>query len=320
MEKVFGEIRVDTTDSMINGLLRRKSDSAVGYSRHFNQSEDFFLRLGQEFQVPSFSIHHDVNSLAPESTYQERLRGFLSRLQQLIPGVFEGLTYFFDPAEILRPGFYQIYRVSGVHYLYLLRLDLTFRPQSHVVIEKGTNDTTPVYRTSNLIVEAIVIPLREVRTGDETPAVAVVEQMISDTWIGETGRGYFIQGIWMDADLNKFFTKLVIPQGKRIYPYYPFTSKYRTICHHPIGISSSERREAIPRLHRFIDFLKPHVQDIQSILREQEFSPDLALFKDLKGQTPRDWNGWFDGITMDVYLNEQEMREFEVLPPEGRES
>ncbi len=88
------------------------------------------------------------------------------------------------------------------------------------------------------------------------PAVAVVEQMISDTWIGETGRGYFIQGIWMDADLNKFFTKLVIPQGKRIYPYYPFTSKYRTICHNPIGISSAQRREAIPRLHRFIDFLK----------------------------------------------------------------
>ena len=34
------------------------------------------------------------------------------------------------------------------------------------------------------------------------------------TWKGESGEGYMIHGIWMDADINKFFSKLVLPKGR----------------------------------------------------------------------------------------------------------
>jgi hypothetical protein len=313
MEKVLGEIRLNTTDSVINGLLRRKSDVAVGYSIHFNQSEDFFLRLGRDFQVPSFSIHHDIATTTPLPKYLDSLRSFLADLQQMLPGVFEGLTYFFDPAEVLRPSFFQLYRVAGTYYLYLLKLDLVFRPQNHIVVEKGSNDTTPVYRTSNLIVEANIIPLRHIEQNGNAPQVFHIEQLISDTWIGETGRGYFVQGIWIDTDLNKFFSKLVVPEGKRIYPYYPFTSKFRTICHNPIRIDGPHRRESIPFLHRMKEFLVPHLEEIQSVLRGEEFSPDLPLFQELRQQVPADWTGYFESFSLDVYLNDQEMREFEVV-------
>ncbi len=313
MEKVLGEIRLNTTDSVINGLLRRKSDTAVGYSIHFNQSEDFFIRLGRDFQVPSFSIHHDIDTATPHPVYRETLRTFISELQQMLPGIFEGLTYFFDPAEVLRPSFFQLYRVSGTYYLYLLKLDLVFRPQNHTVVEKGSNDTTPIYRTSNLIVEANIIPLRHIEEEDNTPRVFHIEQLISNTWIGETGRGYFVQGIWIDTDLNKFFTKLVVPEGKRIYPYYPFTSKFRTICYNPVRIDTTNRRESVPLLHRMKEFLVPHLEEIQSVLREEEFSPELSLFQNLRRRIPSEWISYFDSFSLDVYLNDQEMREFEVV-------
>ncbi|MFP4152638.1 MAG: hypothetical protein ACLFR8_12790 [Alkalispirochaeta sp.] len=313
MEKTLGEIRLYATDPTINGLLRRKSDHSVGYRRHFNQSEDFFLRLGREFQVPSFQIHHDIQHITPDAGYIDTLRGYLDQLQQMIPGVFEGLTYYFDPAEVLRPGFFQLYRVSGEYYLYLLKLDLVYRPQNHTVVGKGSNDTTPVYRTANLIVEANVVPLRDVRREGEKTTGFLIDQLISDTWIGETGRGYFVQGIWIDTDLNKFFTKLFVPEGKRIYPYYPYTSKYRTICHNPINLEARSRREALPHLHRARTFLTPYLDEIQSVLREREFAPDLPLFRELKARIPEEWTHFLDDFALDMYLNDDEMREYEVL-------
>jgi hypothetical protein len=293
-------------------MLRRKSDSAVSYRRHFNQSEDFFLQLGQDFEVPSFAIHHDIYRTEPAADYLKTLRVFIGRLQQMIPGVFEGLTYYFDPAEVLRPGFFQLYRVAGEYYLYLLKLDLVFRPQTHVVVHRGSNDVTPVYRTANLITEANLVPLREVVRHEDKPQSFLIDQLISDTWIGETGRGYFVQGIWIDTDLNKFFSRLVTPAGKRIYPYYPFTSKYRTICHNPIGMEPAARRAAVPTLHRMRKFLVPHLNEIQTVLREKEFSPELPLFQEIKAGVPAEWMQFLESFSLDVYLNDDEMREFEV--------
>lgn len=315
MEKAPGEIRLYASDSRINGILRRKSDSPVSYSRHFNQSEDFFLRLGRDYQVPSFAIHHDIKQTTPAPAYIDTLFEFLTQLQPMIPGVFDGLTYYFDPAEVLRPSFFQLYRAAGEYYLYLLKLDLVYRPQNHVVVEKGSNDTTPVYRTSNLIVETNIIPLKTIDQTDGHPQAFHIDQLISDTWIGETGRGYFVQGIWIDTDLNKFFTKLFVPEGKRIYPYYPFTSKYRTVCFNPIELHAAARREAIPILHFARTFLAPHLDEIQAVLREREFSPELPLFQTLKGEIHDERRRFLESFALDVYLNEDEMREFEVVDP-----
>lgn len=313
MEQGAGTIQLNTSDPEINAMLQRSSDRSVGFSRHFSQGEDFFLRLGRSFDVPSFSIHHDIRQDRPSAAYQTSLRELIDTVQQMVPEIFSGLTYVFDPAEILRPTFFQMYRVGGENYLYLMGIDLVCRPQKHQIIQRGTNDTTPVYRTSELVIDTDIIPLRElVRSGERTTG-GVIEQMISETWIGETGRGYFVQGIWLDTDLTKFFSKLILPRGKRVYPYYPFSSKYRSICAHPIGLDPDARRQIVPLLHRFKHFVRPHIPTIEQTLREESFSESLEQFAAIKEQVPMEWQQRFAPISMSVYLNEEEQKEFEVL-------
>ena len=294
-------------------ILARTSQNPSSYTRHFNQSEEFFVRLSRPYTVPSFAIHHDIRNSSPSAAHAATLRELMTTLQEYVPEIFQGLRYRFDPGEILRPLFYQVFRIEDQQYLYQLRLDLVCRPQVHTILEQGTNDTTPVYRTRDLIVEPQIIPLREVIQEDSRPRDFVVEQMISDTWIGETGRGYFVQGIWIDSDLNKFFTKLVIPPGKRIYPYYPFTSRYRSVCHSLIQLDLESRKAAVPRLHRVTRFLRPHMTEIEQVLRESEFREDLELFSSLRNQVPPEWLSIWDTLHVQVYLNEQEMKEFEVV-------
>lgn len=312
MEQTAGEIRLTSSDAEINAILQRDTPARTAFTRHFSQGEDFFLRLGQPFQVPSFSIHHNVYQDTPDPQYIIKLRGVIDTLQQLVPSVFSGLTYLFDPSEILRPTFFQLYRMAGEPYLYLVRLDLVCRPQKHHIREKGTNDTTPVYETRELMIDADIIPLSRLNTQNDKTTGGVIDHMISDTWIGETGRGYFVQGIWLDTDLTKFFSKLILPAGKRVYPYYPFSSKYRSVCHHPISLDSASRRRAVPLLHRVKHFLTPHLSQIEQILREEEFSEKLPAFTEIKDTVPQEWQQVFTSLAMEVYLNEEEQKEFEV--------
>lgn len=314
MEHGGGSIPVSFTDNAINQILQRETGESPGYSRHFNQAEDFFIKTSREFEIPSFPIHHDVRISQPKPEYVETLKTVIERVQPLLPDLFRGLTYMFDPAEILRPAFFQIFRVAGETYLYLLKLDLVFRPQNHVVVQRGSNDTTAVYRTNELIIEVDLIPVKTVHSENGKLTGFDIDQLISETWIGETGRGYFVQGIWLDTDLTKFFSKLFIPQGRRLYPYYPFSSKYRTITHAPIAIDLESRRKAIPMLHRVKHFLMPHLEEIQQILREQEFSEGLDLFQRIKATVPGDWMHVWDTFSLDMYLNDRDMKEFEVLP------
>ncbi|MFO8042778.1 MAG: hypothetical protein R6U25_06235 [Alkalispirochaeta sp.] len=312
MEQSAGEIRLTSSDAEINAMLQRDTSPRASFTRHFSQGEDFFLRLGTEFQVPSFSIHHNVYQDTPDPQYITKLRGVIDTLQHLVPSIFSGLTYLFDPSEILRPAFFQLYRVAGEPYLYLMRLDLVCRPQKHRILEKGTNDTTPVYETRELMIDADIIPLNRLLTENEKTTGGVIDHMISDTWIGETGRGYFVQGIWLDTDLTKFFSKLILPAGKRVYPYYPFSSKYRTVCHHPIALDPAARRRAVPLLHRVKHFLTPHLSQIEQILREETFSEGLPAFTEIKATVPEEWQQMFTPLSMEVYLNEEEQKEFEV--------
>jgi hypothetical protein len=311
MAQGAAEIHLGVSDPSINELCRRSGGGEVGYSRHFTQGEDFFLRLGDSFEVPSFSIHHDVTKAEPEQPYLDALQQVVEAVQALIPSVFEDLTFAFDPADILRPSFYQLFRLDDVPYLYLLRIDLVCQPQHHQVLAPGTNDTTPVYRTRDLVLEPLMLPLSSV-SGTTTVTSVTVDQMISDTWIGETGRGYFVQGVWLDTDLTKFFSKLFLPAGKRVYPYYPFSSKYRTVCHHPISLDLDSRRKAVPLLHRARGFLLPHLERIEHTLREDSFSEDLPIFAELKAALPSEWSQTWHTLKMSVYLNETDQKEFEV--------
>ena len=318
MEQILGRIEFGASDETINDLLRNAQPNPARYTRRFSQAEDFFLQLDREILVPRFPVHHDVRRSAPEPEYIEPLRELLGSIVPALPAVFANLTYFFDPGEILRPAFFKLYRIEDVTYLYLLRLDLHFNPNLFTVVERGSNDVGPSYKTNRVFLDADVIPLEQVLYRDKRVSGFEVEQLISQTWIGETGRGYLVQGIWLDRELTKFFSKLFLPTGRRFYPYYPFTCKYRSVCHTVIDLELNGRKSLVPMLHRVRSFLIPHMEHIQEAMRRASFSPDLPEFESLREKVPERWIKQFEKLHVQAYLNEQEMKEF-LLELEGEQ-
>ncbi len=312
MAKLQDEIRVNFTDAEINSLLSERTSGIATYTRHFTQNEEFFLKLSEDFFIPSFPIHHDVTVRTPTERYLETLKILLSGVVPLVPQVFNELTYFFDPSDILRPGFFQLYKIGETHYLYILKLDLAFRTHDHTLIQQGTNDSTAEYRSQKLFLEGTVIPLDSVERLDSKVAGFKVKQTIDQVWIGETGRGYMVQGIWIDHELTKFFTKLFLPPQKRIYPYYPFRCKYKTICQELIDFDRQGRRKSAPYLHKALTFVTPLMGIIQKSLRSNDFSEELPAFKAIKRRVPPSWNSVWENLTIKPYLNEQDMKEYLV--------
>jgi hypothetical protein len=312
VEQITNEIRVGYSDPDINSLIASIGDTTAPFTRHFSHSEEFFLKLGSPFSIPHFPIHHDVRRAEPSPEYLETLRPVVEEVSIRAPQVLKDLVYFFDPAETLRPSFFQIFNLEEHRYLYLLRMDLVMKPFSGNVLERGTNDLTPRYSSRNLYLEAVVLPLDDVVVEDGKTKAFKVRQTISQTWIGERGRGYFIQGIWMDMDLTKFFSRLFLPSGARTYPYFPFLCKYKTVCRSMIGLAPQYRRSAVPDLHRAIGFLTPVMEDIQSALKSDSFEEDMPFYSGLKANVPEDWYEAWRNVRVEAYLNEAEMREFRV--------
>ncbi len=312
MEQLTNFLEFYYTNSEINALLGGKRGGSVPYTRHYNQAEEFFLKLPVTYAVPHFPIHHDILKKRPDTAYLSGITYVISQLAQAVPDIFAGLTYLFDAEEIHKPLFIRLYKYGGNYFLYTLRVDLTFRHSAHEVIEKGDNDTTIYYRTGHLYLEAQMIPISELVKRGERICGVLINQLISQTWIGERGRGYFIQGIWMDDDLSKFFSRLFVPEGKLIYPYYPYVCKYKTMCRNIISLASDRRAQGLVTFFKAIDFLRPHLADIQNDLRESAFSEELPHFKTLKMRVPPELYGDWKDVRIKIYLNEQEMREFIV--------
>ncbi len=312
MEQISNEIRVGYADVGLNGLLSSIGGEQPAFERRFSQGEDFFLHLAEPLSIPHFHIHHDVRQPEPSPEYVSALKTVTEQIAQRAPQVLKGLTYFFDPAEILRPSFYHVYRIGERLFLYMLHVDLVMRATESTVTERGTNDLTPAYSTNHLFVEASIIPLEEVvRQGDRVKGF-LIRQTISQTWIGEYGRGYFQQGIWMDADLTKFFSKLFLPANKKTYPYYPYQCRYKTVCQSVIGLDPESRAKAVPLLQRSLDFLLPEMERIQAEMKNTSFTEQMEIFKELKGRIPTEWYEPWASVRVEVYLNESEMREFRV--------
>jgi hypothetical protein len=139
-----------------------------------------------------------------------------------------------------------------------------------------------------------------------------IRRTISQTWMGERGRGYFVQGIWMDDELSKFFSRLLLPQGLRTYPYYPYMCKYRTVCLRLADPHPSRRESQLPVLHQVVEFLEPEMEAIQTSLRRAAFSEDLPLYTSLHSRTPPAWLHPWQHLSVRPYLNEHDMREFQV--------
>ena len=312
MEQLLSAIPVTFSDAKINSMLRSAAGTQTSYTRHFTQTEEFFLRVRDEYTVGTCPIHHDYRQSKPGPEYLTYLRNVIEQLAVTLPSVFDGLTHIFDPAEIFRPAFFRVYKYETRAYLFLLRLDLHHRPSMHTAIDRGDNDRTTSYRTNAVILEADFVPLDDIETVRGKIRGFTVEQSVSQTWIGETGRGYFVQGIWLDRELTRFFSKLFTLPGVRTYPYYPFTCKYRAVCHTVTTLHEEARRKSLPLLHRARTFLLPHLREIESDLRVDEFSERLPGFVRLRDTVPDSWASIWKEFSMRVYINEADQKEYEL--------
>lgn len=312
MERILNEIQITYTDTEINNMIKSAEDRQGKFSKHYNQSEEFFIKLDKEISIPNLPVHHDIKSIKPSDIYLKGIRQVVSQLTALIPKIFTNLIYFFDPGEILRPCFFQIFRIGEKQYLYLLRLDLSFRMHNAVMLDKGTNNLTPAYKSRNLFMEADFIPLEKVKTSNGKITSFAIRQLISQTWIGETGRGYFIQGIWIDLELSKYFSKLFIPEGKRSYPYFPFTCKYRTVSHSTLELDLEGRKKHLPYLVKAINFLEPRLHAIEKSLKNTTFTLQNALFQQQKKEVPPGWENVWENLHVKPYLNSKDMKEYSV--------
>lgn len=312
MEQITNEIKLSYTDKEINARLENLDNKDSSFKRHFNQTEEFFLDLEEDFIIPSLPIHHDVRQPRPSPEYLKSLQQILEQILPLTPGVFNELTYLFDPREIMKPCFFKLYKIDQASYLYLVQVDLIYRSREAQVLERGNNDFTARYSSCRLFLETLFIPLDRVLVEDNKIRSFVVKQTISSTWVGEVGRGYFVQGIWIDNELTRFFSKLFLPQGKRTYPFYPYVCKYRTICQNLIRLNPEARKLYLPYLHRAIEFLTPAMKRIEQSMRDTSFSVDNATYKELKKQVPANWLEIWNNLEIDVYLNQQDMKEFSV--------
>lgn len=313
MNSGLNEIRLRSTDHEFNQSIRSLPETEGAYTAHYDQNEDFFIHVDRDIVFPHFPIHHDVRLTEPSQSYRDALGHVVDQLFGAVPQVFRNLRYSFDPGDILHPAFFQIFKVGTAHYLYALKLDLNFRTHDSELVEHGTNDLTPSFRTSKIFLDASLIPLEEIRNNNGgADLTLVVKQTISSTWVGETGRGYLVQGIWMDHELTKFFSKLFVPKGVRFYPHYPFVCRYRTLCHRVVHLSPEGRKGHIAPLHHALQFIVPEMPRIEAALHNTEFSEGLEIFQELKARVPAYWREFFDGLKVSVYLNEQDMKEFSL--------
>ncbi len=312
MEKILNEISLSYSDNEINSILKSLSGSSTRFSTHYNQNEEFFIKLDREFIIPSLPVHHNIKIPQPSPRYLNALKKVIIQLSEIIPQIFVNTLYFFDPGEILRPCFFQVFRHGEKQYLYLIRLDLAFRTHEAEMVNQGSNDYSPEYKTRNLFIEADFIPLDSVKIINGKIAAFIVDQTVSQTWIGETGRGYFVQGIWIDLELTKYISKLFIPEGKRAYPYYPFSCKYRTICHSVINLDPEGRKKHLPLLIRSMNFLVPRLREIEKALRTSSFLKTLPSFIEHRKLVPAFWKDLFRQLDVKPYLNSKDMKEFSI--------
>ena len=312
MEKTANQLVISYSDPDINMHLKSLSSKGNILPPYFNQNEELFIKLNSPVTIPSIPIHHNVNQAVPGREYRNKLLSVVECVSDAIPDYFAGLQYYFDPAEVLHPCFFQVYKLKEKSYLYLLRLDLSFRTYYSELKDKGSNDKTPEYLTNAVFFEADIIPLEDVYTNDNNFTGFQIDQLVSQNWIGETGRGYMVQGIWIDHELTKFFTKLFVGTSQKIYPYYPFSCKYRTLCHSIVKPDLNGRKEGIPLIHQALTTVRPWMDFIQKLLKTKRFNPGMKEFLSLKSSVPSYWDSQWRSYSVKSYLNSADMKEFSL--------
>lgn len=307
MSRNTSRIDFSYTEDSITRILRRDSEAPdTGNRLHsccYNQNEDQFLELTEPLEIPAFPVHHSIDNPLPPPGYVENMAALCSYLIKNCPQLTADTTWFFDPSAIHTPSFFRIVSFEDQLYLYLLMIDLTCRPLECEIIEQGTNNRTHSYRTKRLYFECDYFPLQK---ADVKNGTITLKQTIPVTWKGEAGQGYMIHGIWMDADINKFFSKLILPLNKRNHPYYPITCKQHCVTMNAFGQSSPEL------LHRIREFIEPALNEILQDLQTTPFSELMPLFKKLKAAIPPEFGKRWENLAVRNFLNERDQKEYTV--------
>jgi hypothetical protein len=310
MSRNTSRIDVSRSSESINRILAGRSllqnddnlNAEIGKTRCFyNQNEDQFIILPGSIIVPALPVHHAMDNREPPAGYEDMIENLATALLSLCPGLIAGTTWYFDPNSIHTPTFYRKVRVKDADYLYLLLIDLTCRPLEFTITETGTNNRTHAFTTNRLYFECDWFPLES--SGENEFNIA---QSIPFTWKGEAGQGYMVHGLWMDADINKFFSKLVLPEGKRSYPYYPLTCKQHCVSMNALGQRSPEL------LHSIRQYIEPELDDILDDLHSTPFSEQMPLFEKLKKKMPAELGERWRSLSVSVALNEREHKEYTV--------
>lgn len=307
MSRNTSKIDFSTTDESINRILHRNTILPQGktelHTCCFNQNEDQFLLMEKPLDVPALPIHHTIDDRVPPPEYIAKIALICEYLMEHCPSLTANTTWFFDPAAIHTPSFYRIITIEGQHYLYLLMIDLTCRPLESTMLEQGSNNRTHAYRTNRIYFECDYFPLEEV---DAVSHSVTLKQTIPATWKGEAGQGYMIHGIWMDSDINKFFSKLILPSDKRNHPYYPITCKQHCVTMNAFGQTGPEL------FHRIREYIEPSLNEILEDLQTTPFSELLPLYKQLKSAIPIEIGLRWNNLAVRAYLNERDQKEYIV--------
>lgn len=316
MEKLVSSLSFNITDSGITQILNNINGQKGSYTSHFNQNEEAFLKTEVQFTVPAFKIHHDPGEPDPGKEYIEAMRSLLNNLSEIFPQVFKQTAYFFDPAEILRPCFIQLIESEQLHYLYLFRPDLNIHYSDADITVPGTNDKTEAYTTHKLFYESLLIPVADAASVQEFNQINI-KRMFRSTWAGESKKGYDKSGQWIDHEVTKLLSSVLMPEGKRIYPYYPVRCDFNTVCLAPPELSPVGREKLLPLFNRFSDLIEPEILQIEQYFKTHNFEKNSELYKSIRSKVPEEWTKIWTSHTISPYLNESDMKEylFEIGKP-----
>ncbi len=291
----------------INSLLADLDTDEIPASSHFTADERFFLKLPEAVEIQSFPIHHDVRKNTPPKRFLDSMISTLSSLTDHVPGLFRGCTYTFDPAYPLEPLFYRILRNNGERYVYMFKLALSYSPAAHEVVRRGSNDVSPSYRTNRLPVDSFLLPLVQADAG-----TLKIRRYISSTWIGETGRGYLTQGIWMDRDFTRILSQIVLKEHAKTHPWYPVCVRQNTLGYAPVEHTRHAIDSLLPHIARLEAFFAPHMSEIETLLRNGEKTRIAELADELTARYPPDERKRYTQFQTKAYLNEFDQKEYRI--------
>lgn len=297
------------SDAEVTGRLRSLDDKVPAWERRFTQEEDFFLLLEKPFVVDPFEIHHDVLCREPSPRYLSVIRSVVAAWTEQVPGVFQGLSWFFDPKDLFHPLFVQVLTARDRRYLYLLRPDLTFRGRHSRTLDRGGNDTTPRFSSRALFLESEILPLDSIETRPGERRISL-SKLFPFTWQGESGRGYFVTGRWVDQEITKVLSRAALAAGTKIFPCYPLRCRHETLSSFCPTPTQEGRKRAAAALEAAWPLVSPWADRIQRDLKETPYQENHPLVEFLRRQWAGRLENRWGSFRLEPYLNEQDQKEY----------